>query len=88
MSSFDVLFTQNIRTGEYDERDSAKDVSSFSLYGAIVRSYEPDRREFVLEKLRSAIRQVTGRTDNIAQFNNHPQTTHRDILSVLKIANV
>lgn len=85
---FDLLRTTNARTGETEEIDFSAPAKSFSIYGAIVYCYEVDRREKVLDNLRVAIRAATGRNDNIALFNNRPETTFKDVSLVLRLAGV
>lgn len=87
VNNFDILFTTNA-AGHTEEHDNAADVKAFSLHGAVVRCYTPDTREKVLEKLRAAIRQITGKTPYIAQFNDSPETTFGLIAQVVRYAEV
>jgi hypothetical protein len=66
-------------------------VYSLSLQGAIAYffSYEksPDKRNIEMQKLSKAIEKYTGKKMYVAEFNKREETTHEDILNVLKIAN-
>lgn len=88
VQNFDVLFTSNPWTGESEERDFAEGVKAFSLHGALVHCYDIDRREQICDKLRKAIIQYTGKSLHVAEFNNLPETTFKDVQTVVRIANV
>lgn len=81
--SFDKYISHDGKVFDPSER-----VSKFSLYGAIVRLYDPDSRDTVLEKLRSAIKAYTGKNYYIAEFNNATDTKYFDIKKVLEIAEL
>ena len=66
----------NIFYQEFRNEDSAY---SFSLQGAVIKCYEPDSRDQVMDKLRDAITRHTRKAYWVAQFNDLPDTTFDDV---------
>jgi hypothetical protein len=69
--------------------DKPKEPWSFSLHGAVSYYTEPesDARNKTMKKLSKAIERHTGRNMFVAEFNDSPDTSFEDLMTVLKIYN-
>lgn len=72
-----------------DQNKMLAKIAAFSLQGAVswFFPYERDaeRRARVMDGLRRAIKQYTGKNLYVSEFNDDPSTTYDDIKAVLKI---
>lgn len=73
----------------YLYNSNIKEPWSFSLQGAVSFYTEPesDSRNKIMAKLSKAIASYTGKQRFVAEFNNDPDTSFQDLISVLKIYN-
>lgn len=91
MTSLDTFFLAkfdkdgNIYYQEFHQDELA---ASFSLQGAVIHCYPIDDHEHVMNKLSQAISSYSKKKLYVAQFNDHPDTTYEDVISVARMAQV
>lgn len=83
------LFNLNIHHFEDGHTvDPTKECNAYSLYGAITHLYNGNSQAEIFSKLSKAIREYTGTSIRVADFNDSPATTYEDVKKVLTIAGL
>ncbi len=70
------------------ELDPSKECVAYSLQGAIVHLYNGENQGDVFTRLGNAARLYYGQKIWVAEFNDLSSTTYKDVMKVLKIADL
>jgi hypothetical protein len=68
--------------------DPSKEIVAYSLYGAITHLYNQDTQNEIFQKVGNAIREYTGVKIYLAEWNDLPTTTYKDVMAVLRKAGL
>jgi hypothetical protein len=85
------LRLQNLNVYHYENGhtvDPCKEAVAYSLYGAITHLYNQDSQNEAFQKIGNAIREYTGAKIYLAEWNDLPSTTYKDVMHVLKKAGL